>query len=301
MLQGLLSFLVSNNLVELSWLLFFWMVLGAVAGGVLGALTYGLLPRRFPWWRLGLAGLNVLALALAGAYLGLHEGAWRGARDTARRSVLIGDINARAGKVQAVFLAGVFHASRILREDPQVTPGAAAQRLGERLDAFMTGQAQLPAAELRPQVEGAGREVVDQVIAVAEEKAVAWIPGLQGSFVQGLLHRGLQELGQALVQDPARAGLRQIRVDAYLARVLANVPEEAARTAPTEDLSFPELTACFAREGVLPWLLDVVRSYVRLHQLVALALAACVVLLPLGVCWLAAAGTPPAQGGPLAT
>lgn len=296
MLKSLLSFLVSNNLIELSWQLFLWTVLGGAAGLLLGIGAflairssggYRLEARGARWWRALVCVVDVLTLVVAGLYIGTFEGAWRGLEDTAAKSSLVRELNGKVGRVEAVFLAGIYHTSILLRDQPQLAPAEAARTVNERLDAFLAGKGEIPVQDFRRQIDSAGRQVVAQVAGVAEQRALAWIPALRGNLGQRLLRRGLDELGEALLHEQARRGMRRVGLDVHLGRILATMPAEATREGAPDALSFQELAAPFQREGVMPWILNAVRGFVRTHQLVAALLAAGVLLVPVLGFWIA--------------
>lgn len=289
MLRSLFSFLLANNLIELSWQLFLWTALGGAAGLLVGIGAfwairslggYRLEARGARWWRGLVCALDVLVLTVAGLYIGAFEGAWRGLEDTAGKSTLVQELNGKVGRVEAAFLAGIYHASALLRDQPQISPAEATRTVNDRLDAFLVGKEEIPVQDFQRQINNAGRQVIDQVAGVAEQRALAWLPALRGNLGQRLLRMGLGELGEGLLHEQARKGLRRIRLDAHLDRILATLPAEAAREGASDALSFPELAAPFQREGVMPWVLDAVRGFVRSHQLLAALLAAGALLVP---------------------
>jgi hypothetical protein len=259
-----------------------WSLLGALLGLAIAIAVYGVF-RRLGWYdaqsnvgvwiRRSVLALTVMIAPVLFGLTGFWSGLVKGSEVVLRSSQLGTQVFPWIANTIADGMGWL-----------QLRTGAATEvevpELTAHLEAFRSGAWELNASQFLQQLDRVQEAQVNRAITWLEEEALAKAPGLKGGLAEEMLRQSLRGLGRLIVEGKVSSELKRWGVDRVYRAILEKLIAEAARAGDPQTIKHAELSAFIVREGIVPGILNPIRSTARSQQVVLLLIAAGVLFGP---------------------
>jgi hypothetical protein len=259
-----------------------WTFLGALAGTALAVLA-GMLFSRLKWydfrWRFArrlrwtIFTLTVLLAAILVGLAGFWNGAICGSERVLAKSQLATDVFPKIGEAIADGMAWIQ-----LRASPNNSSNTVAS--APRLDDFRAGKWELNAVQFLTELDTFRKEAVADLVAKLEQSALERTPQLKGGIGEKLLHIFLNGLGRLLLEKKVSSELKNYGADRVYLAIRERLTTEAAKAGQPDTISRGQISTFLVREGIVPGILNPIRSTARAQQLLLIGIAILAIMAP---------------------
>ena len=279
---GILHELARTQAAGFLWDLVVWTSLGALVGALLAILACVIFS-RLGWYDLRIRfarGLRwtvfLLTTVLAGfffATIGLWQGAVRGSERVLTQSQLNTVIFPEIANTIADGMAWV----QVQANSPGGTNDT---EWPARLESFRADQWELDASQFFRQLDSLTEEVVTNSLVRLEQSALERAPQLKGGIGEKLLHQTLHGLGRPLITKQATSKLKHWGANQVYYAIREKLTPEAALAGNSETIKRSEISRFLIREGLVPGILNPIRTVARSQQIPLLIIGLLVIFLP---------------------
>jgi len=260
---------------------FKWTLLGALVGVFLAVLACVIFS-RLGWyqleWRFA-RGLRwtifTLTIVLSAIFFSL-AGFWSGAIAGTERVLLKGqlatDVFPKVGEAIADGMAWVqIRASSVDETN---------QEFALKLEEFRAGKWELDVRQFLRQLDDLKGDSITNAIVWLERSALEQTPQLKDGLGEKILHETLNGLGQLLVEKKVTSELKNYGVDRIYFAVREQLKTEAAKSGDPQMIGRSEISVFLIRDGIVPGILQPVRSTARSQQLPLVGIALMILIVP---------------------
>lgn len=270
--------ILDSNVSGLAWAMAWRSLVFGVLGLLLGlGVFFGLRhiqAFRLSWehakWVRGVTGaLYVLAFAGTGAYLGFWKGAIVGSEEMILEGQIGKDVLPIAGDAGSLMIASIYVGSEMLDEGEASFDDAQVAKIGARVTEYGEGEWSMGTEELQARLVGVRNRVVEIGTEVARREIYDRHPELEGTLADDIIPWTLDKLGNLLADEALKAALETDSVEP-IEQVFARLDEAAAREDQPAMLSHVELRDHVVEVGLVPLVMQPIRSFCRGQQVIGL-------------------------------
>lgn len=282
LLEALIQEIGREEFIAILKAVILWGLAGAILGLVIGFGVYRGF-RRLQWYAASsTAGRwtqrTVFVVGtLASILLFGAAGAWEGVRQKCEPVLARSRLGTEGLPVFANYVA-----ESLVLLDLGLQQGSIPDEAAEEahLAAFRTGTRELDAPGFLQRVGAVRQEVFQQLLRQLEEYLLQEAPALKGGYGEKILHHAVQELGPALLDQKLSQEIRKRNLGPLHVALRDRLVAAAARTGNPATIGYRDLSAFILREGMIPSLVEPVRTFARQQQILYIAIALLCCLTP---------------------
>jgi hypothetical protein len=149
-----------------------------------------------------------------------------------------------------------------------------------KLEAFRAGRWELHAVQFKTQLDKFRNDSIVDAINWLERTALERTPKLKGGLGEKLLHKFLHGLGRLLVEKKANSQLRSWGADRVYSAIREQLIAEARKAGDPDTISHPEISKFIVQHGIVPGIMQPIRTTARAQQLPLIGIAVMAMLVP---------------------
>jgi hypothetical protein len=251
--------------------------------GILFAILACVIFSRLGWYDLRIRfarGLRwtafFLTTVLAGFFFALI-GSWHGAIRGSERVLT----QSQLGTVVFPEIANTIADGMAWVQVQATSPGATNDTAWPaQLESFRTDQWELDAPQFFRHLDNLTEEVITNSLVRLEQSALERAPQLKGGLGEKLLHQTLHGLGRPLITRQATSKLKRWGANQVYYAIREKLTPEAALAGNPETIKRSEISRFLIREGLVPGILNPIRTVARSQQIPLLIIGLLVIFVP---------------------
>jgi hypothetical protein len=259
-----------------------WTLLGAVLGVIL-AIIACVFFSRLGWYDLRMRfarglrwttfGLTVVLAGFFFGTVGMWQGAVRGSERVLTQSQLTTEVFPEIANALADGMAWV-------QVQATLTDQTNRTELDAQLEAFRTEQWELHPSRFLQELDTLTEDVITNSLARLEQSTLARTPQLKGGLGEKLLHQLIHGLGRPLITKQATSKLNRWGASQVYYAIREKLTPEAALAGNPETIKRSEISRFLIRDGIVPGIMNPIRTIARSQQIPLLAIGVLVMVLP---------------------
>lgn len=259
-----------------------WTLLGAALGAAL-AIIACVIFSRLGWyelrWRFARGvrwttfTAQVLLATIFFSLVGFWSGAVRGSERVLRHSQL-------ATEVFPEIAAAVADGMAWVQAQATLTDQTNRTELDAHLTAFRAEQWELHAPRFFQELDTLTEDVITNSLARLEQSTLEHAPQLKGGLGEKILHQILHGLGRPLITRETSSRLNRWGANQVYYAIREKLTPEAARAGNPETIKRSEISRFLIREGLVPGILNPIRTVARSQQIPLLIIGLLVIFVP---------------------